>query len=204
MSDDLTPDDPAPQDLAPDDRGRDPELGALLAVPPLDEVTRRRMVDVAVAERPRAGRPVGRTTAAIGVAAALLIGVLVGAVVVTRPDDPQTTTAGRAPEATAAAPRDAAADSAPPTVAPAPGSENQLGDLGTVASPAALRAAITNRLESGAALAASELAASCLARGPEAAGLVVVSAVGTATYAASGQVVVLVGTTPQARTSRWR
>jgi hypothetical protein len=201
MSDDLTPDDPAPEDPAsdaptPDGGGRDPELAALLAVPPLDEVTRRRMVDVALAERPRAARPVGRTTAAIGVAAALLIGVLVGAVVVTRPDDPQPTTAARAPEATAAAPKDAAAEGAPPTVAPAPGSENQLGDLGTVDSPAALRAAITNRLETGASLAASELTTNCVARGPEAAGLVAVSAVGTATYAAAGQVVVLVGTTP--------
>lgn len=206
MSDDrgpeLPPLDPTSLDPAPLDPGPpDPELAALLAVPPLDEVTRRSLVRVAVDERPRAARPVGRATAAFGVAAAVLIGVVVGAVVVTRPDDPQTTTAARAPEATEVSPNDAGkeagADAAAPGLLPAAGSETQLGDLGSIADPTALRDAITTRFEAGESLAASSLADTCVARGPAAAGLVAFSAVGTATYADVGPIVVLVGTTPE-------
>jgi hypothetical protein len=196
--DDLTPDALPPEDLAPDERGRDPKLAALLAVPPLDDLARRRMVDVALRERPRAVRPVGRAAAALGVAAALLIGVVVGAVVVTRPDDPQTTTAARAPEANDAATKDAAgAEAAAPELVPASDAANPLGDLGVLDTPGALRAAITARLEAGEALAASPAASTCLALTPDRFGLVTVTAVGTATLDARGQVVVLVGPTPE-------
>ncbi len=171
---------------------------ALLAVPPLDEVTRRRMVDVGGRASGRGpARPVGRTTAALGVAAALLLGVVVGAVVVTRPDDPQTD--HRRPGAwrpRRRRPRTPARRTAAPTLAPAPGSENQLGDLGSrrVARP---RCAPRSRTASRPGPPSRRRSSRPpVWRGPEAAGLVAVSAVGTATYADAGPVVVLVGTTP--------
>ena len=192
-----TPDAPTPPGLgAPPDRAGDPELAVLLAVAPLDDLTRRRLVRTAIAERPRATRPVGRIVASLGVAAALVIGVLIGTLVVTRPDDPEPTTAAGAP---ASSPSTSApsADKAP---AVERASVTPLGDLGAVDSASALREAITARLEAGRDRAATSPAAevsadACVARGPGAAGLVVIGAVGTATLG-GGPAVVLVGPAP--------
>jgi hypothetical protein len=206
MSDDLTPeltpergtpDVPTPPATgAPPDRAGDPELAAVLAVAPLDDLTRRRLVRTALAERPRATRPVGRLVASLGVAAALVIGVLIGTLVVTRPDDPDPTTAAGAPASSPSpsAPSDAEA----PALVPAPATP--LGDLGAVDSASALREAITARLEAGRDRAATSPGAvvsadACAARGPGAAGLVVIGASGTATLDAA-PAVVLVGPTP--------
>lgn len=205
MSDDLTPDDPTGDDRTPPaagdppdragDPGRDLELAAVLAVEPLDDLTRRQLLRTALAERPRATRPVGPLAAALGVAAALVIGVLIGTVVVTRPDDPEPTTAARAP-ATSIAPTapSAAADAGGPALVPA--SATQLGYFGVLDSDDALRAAIAARLEAGGdASATSESADVCVARGPGAAGLAAISDVATATLD-TGPAVILVGRTP--------
>jgi hypothetical protein len=217
MSDDLTPDDLTPDDLTPDhqapgdltpsaageapdrapDSDRDQELAAVLAVAPLDDVSRRRLVRTALAERRRTTRPVGRLAAGLGIAAALVIGVVIGSLVVTRPDDPEPTTAARAP-ASSPAPSSPApsADAGVPALAPA---ATPLGDLGALDSARALRDAITARLEDGEDPAAeSSIAGSCLARGPETVGLVVISAFGTATLDAA-PAVVLVGPTPSGK-----
>jgi hypothetical protein len=206
MNDDATPDDqtapPAgpPADSARDVE-RDGELAAVLAVAPLEDLTRRRLVHTALAGRPRAARPVGRVAAALGVAAALVIGAVIGTVVVTRPDDPEPTTAAGPPVSSPAP--SAAPSSAPNPRAPAfePASATRLGDLGAVGSVSALREAITRRLESGNERAASSPGDAvdtdvCVARGPGAAGLVVISAIGTATLDAT-PAVVLVGPTPR-------
>jgi hypothetical protein len=189
-----------------DDTQRDPELAAVLAVAPLDDLTRARLVRTAIVEPPDASRPDasrtgGRLTAALGVAAALVIGAMIGTLVVTRPDDPEPTTAARAP-ATSPAPSSPAPASPAEAGAPAfePAAATLLGDLGAVASVSALRDAIAARLEAAderavAVPGGAATADGCVARGPDAAGLVVISAVGTATLG-STPVVVLVGPTP--------
>jgi hypothetical protein len=193
MSDDL-------DDLM-DDAQRDPELAAVLAVAPLDDLTRARLVRTAIVEHPGVSRPRGRLPAALGVAAALVIGAMIGALVVTRPDAPEPTTAARA-AATSLAPSSPAPASPAEAGASAfdPAAATPLGDLGVVASVGALRDAITARLEAAdepavAAPGGAVVADSCVARGPDAAGLVVISAVGTAILG-SAPVVVLVGPSP--------
>jgi hypothetical protein len=184
-------------DLTPDDLNDDPELAAVLAVAPLDDLTRRLLVRTALARRFRATRPVGRLAAASGIAAALVIGVLIGTLVVTRPDDPGPTTAARAPTSSPA-PSSPAPSAAPDAGAPAlvPTSVTPLGYLGVLDSGEALRPAIAARLEAGGdASTTSESADVCVARGPDAAGLAVISAVGTATLD-TGPAVILVGPTP--------
>ena len=193
MSDDLT-----------DDAQRDLELAAVLAVAPLDDLTRARLVRTAIVEhpdatRPDTTRPGGRLTAALGVAAALVIGAMIGALVVTRPDDPEPTTAARAPVTSSvpsSPPPGAPADAGAPSFDPA--AATLLGDLGAVASVTALRDTIAARLEAAGGGAAAPdgavTADGCVARGPDAAGLVVISAIGTATLGPT-PVVVLVGPT---------
>lgn len=179
-------------DLTPDDLNDDPELAAVLAVAPLDDLTRRLLVRTALARRFRATRPVGRLAAASGIAAALVIGVLIGTLVVTRPDDPGPTTAARAPTSSPAP--SAAPDAGAPALVPT--SVTPLGYLGVLDSGEALRPAIAARLEAGGdASTTSESADVCVARGPDAAGLAVISAVGTATLD-TGPAVILVGPTP--------
>jgi len=198
------------------DAQRDLELASALAVPPLDDLTRARLVRTAIAEHPDAGRPDaarpgatrpgGRLGAALGVAAALVIGAVIGTLVVTRPDDPESTTAARAPVSSPAPSSPASSSPAPGSPADAaapafePAAATLLGDLGAVASASALGDAITARLEAAgerpAAPGGAGTADACVARGPAAAGLVVISAIGTATLG-TAPVVVLVGPTPR-------
>jgi len=205
---DLTPDptpDPTP-DLTPDPTldgltpaGRDLQVARVLAVDPLDDLTRHRLVHAALAERVRTTPPVGRFAAALGVAAALVIGAVIGTLVVNRPESLAPTTAASAPDRAAepkAPPSSAAgaADAGAPALVPA--TALPLGDLGVLASSDALAPALAARRAAGGdASQTSASADACLARGPGAAGLAAISEVATATLD-TGPAVVVVGRTP--------
>jgi len=201
---------PAPPDPGAAGDARDPELAAALGVPPLDETTRRRLVRRATAEaegappaaRDTRAQPVSRLAAATGVAAVLLVGAVVGAVVVSRPDD-STPTAARASSTaptTAAAPAPESADTesaAPGVVTSAP--PRHLGDLGPIAGTGALRRAVDARLDAVAGdRAAAEAVPPCTPADPQVVGLVLVSAVGTVELDGQPRTV-LVGPTPVGR-----
>jgi hypothetical protein len=191
------------------DADRDGEVAALLAVAPLDETTRRRLVRTAseaADEPPAAGtapRSIGRMGAAVGVAAALLVGAVVGAVVVTRPSDPATPTAAKAPStapttaaAEVVAPEPRSAEDQASTEATTGAPPQQLGDLGTVRGIAGLREALSGRFEAGGdtdRAAASGLP--CLQYDAGLLGLVVVTANAEAQLDGL-PVVVLVGPSP--------
>ncbi len=171
---------------------RDEALGALLDVPPLDDVTRRRLVRTAL-EPPAAPRTT-RWVSAVSVAAALAIGVVVGTVLVQEEDPPESTTAQRAPSAS---------DLEELESVPAAGGDAStgpvtlLGDLGDVTRPADLRAAIDASFERS--IGPSENAVTVYACGSQPAGmfgLVAASAAGTGTYEGA-PVTVFVGTTPE-------
>jgi hypothetical protein len=188
MSDDTTPRDESDQ--------RDERIAALLEVPPLDEVTRRRLVRTALAST--AG-PRSRLALAVSAAAAVILGLIVGAVVVTRPDD-STETAARpqddasttleAPAQRASAP--AADEAGSPAIAAAPATD--LGDLGSVSSVEELRDKVTAARKREAVQEAPALPA-CAAQPPDVFGLVVVAAVGSGVVGAE-PATVLVGTDP--------
>ncbi|HEY8217762.1 MAG TPA: hypothetical protein VIH82_11555 [Acidimicrobiia bacterium] len=186
---------------------RDPELAAALEVPPLDAATRHALVRVAVDDDASidelAPRRVGRLAGTLGLAAALVIGAVVGAVIVTQPDDQGTQTAGQAPttgatDERAKAGSPAAADQSEAAPQPASGAPPvDLGDLGAVAGDDGVRAAIRARLEAGTSGTLSTIP--CVFGSSNAAasiyGLVVISAAGQATV--DGQTVaILVGPTP--------
>jgi len=183
MSDE-TPDTP---DLPAEPDRRDMRLAALLEVEPLDEVTRRRLVRTAVASAP-ARRP--RLALIVPVAAAIVIGLIVGAVLVNRPDDPTPTAA----PVTGEAPRAAGQPAQQPAGAPP-----VLGDLGDVTDPAALRLALARARSTESAEAAepadkaATTSAGCATTPPPEAGAVVVTATGTAD---GTPVVIVVGTDP--------
>ncbi len=189
MSDDPI-DDPARGDPGPD-AGRDADLGRALAVEPLDDLTRRRLVRGALDDGNSSPVRRARGLAAIGVAASLLVGVVVGAVVVTRPETPATPAAeGSEPKAAA----DEAVDTAPEAAALAPA--QVLGDLGATADVEALARAVDVRLQAGRSGGSEEAAAplgACIHTAVG--GLVLVSATGTATLA-DRPVVVRVGPAP--------
>ena len=197
--------------LAPDADARDETLGSMLAVEELDDLTRRRLVRTALDDADAyddatAERRVGRRAAVLGVAAALVIGAVVGTVIVTQPDDPTTSIAARAPittaageEAKAAAPNPAGASSdaaaaEAPAAAGAPPVE--LGDLGAVSGAAGLRAAINRRLEAG--TSSSRASIPCGNQNPSGGagiyGLIAITAAGTATVDGRS-VVIFVGPT---------
>jgi hypothetical protein len=184
-----------PRDPAETDQ-RDEALAALLAVPPLDDVTRRRLVREAL-DRPLP-RP-SRVIAVASVAAALAIGALVGAVLVTEPEQPAATTAQRAP--TPSVSPEAAADGE--AFSPAGRLEaasipvTPLGDLGDVTAPADLRDAIDAGFErsAGPTEDSAIVGYPCAANAPETFGLVAPSALGIGTYEGVA-VTVVVGTTP--------
>lgn len=118
---------------------RDEQMAALLEVPPLDDVTRRRLVRGALAEAataPGRGRRPGRWL----VAAAVAVGVLaiggVTALVLRDEGNGSETVAGKAREAT---PGDADTASGAAAATPQP-----LGDLGDVSEAAALRARLAS------------------------------------------------------------
>jgi hypothetical protein len=197
---------------------RDPELAAALAVAPLDEMTRRRLVRRAVAaaddapldagwQRGAGGRRTAQITAAVGVAAALVIGAVVGTVIVTRPDDP-TPTAARAPETSAGERAEGAAPDPAVTGsgdAEAPRSAAalavDLGDLGSVTAAADLRPVVERRVaERSAADATAALPAwPCRDTDPTTIGLAAVHGIGTAQVDGAA-VSVLVGPTPAGET----
>jgi hypothetical protein len=198
-----TPSLPTPQS------DRDDEVAATLAVPPLEESTRRVLVRLALDEADAgvvdeaAPRRFGRWGPALGLAAALVIGAVVGAAIVTQPGDQGTRTAAQAPTTQAgegrakAAPE--AADQQSAAEAPAAASSApavDLGDLGTVSGPDAIKDAVRARLEAG--TGSTSASVPCLNPSSNAAagiyGLVVISAAGTATLDGS-EVVVLVGPT---------
>jgi len=221
-------------DVTGPEHDRDPELAAALAVPPLDASTRAALVrdameaggGTAVAsdgpgeEAPAddgddthpddvqgdgaADQRPSRVARVLGLAAALLVGAVVGTVIVTQPGDEGVQTAARAPSTTtaqegakAAAP-DASTGASDAAEAPAAASAPpvELGDLGPVSGAAGLRDAVHRRLEAG--TGPTPASSPCLQVDREAAagiyGLVTISAIGSANL--DGRtVVVLVGPT---------
>lgn len=186
MSDDTIP---------PGNDDRDERIAALLEVPPLDEVTRRRLVRTAVAAT---SGPRSRAALIVSAAAALVVGVVVGTAVVTRPDDVTETavrpkadasTSLEAPPQRAGSPGEDEAGS--PAMAPAPATD--LGDLGSVSSIEELRDKVAQARERSPVLESS--ATPCAAQPPDAFGLVVVAGVGFGVVGAE-PATVLVGTDP--------
>jgi hypothetical protein len=188
-----------------DDDGRDEQIAGLLAVEPLDHLTRRRLVTTAVRaadagpadpdeiddEPDRRGR--SRFAVLLPVAAAIAIGIIVGALVVTRPEGSTTTAARQDTDTSVAA--DAGSAPAPQAAANPPAINESsplrsLGDLGDVTDPGALDQAV------GAAQAKDAAAVTptgvCADIPPPDLGLVSTSAAGTGT-AAGVAVNVIVG-----------
>lgn len=170
---------------------RDEALGALLAVPPLDDVTRRRLVRTALDQpAPRSNR----WMSVASVAAALAIGTFVGTVLVRDSEPSETTTAQRAPtpsdvERLKSVPAAGAdASEAPITV---------LGDLGDVTRPADLRDAIDLGFERAVGPTENQavMGYPCVGSPPANFGLVAASAVGIGTYEGAA-VTVFIGTSP--------
>jgi hypothetical protein len=195
---DLPPQDPAD--------ARDEEAAALLAVPPLDEVTRRRLVGTALAAADTpAATPVtrrrSRMVVAIPVAAAIVLGIAIGSIVVTRPEDPTTTAASPAPSTALEAPAPQQASGSPDGGAAADtpalsGSVRALGDVGDVPDAASLRSAVTGALAENAAERKSveQGAVACDTVTPEVLALESITAIGTGTGPGPGPVTVFVGT----------
>jgi hypothetical protein len=189
------PDDPTPPEITPD--VRDERMAELLAVEPLDEVTRRRLVQGALLESAR--RP-SRFANVAAVAAAILIGAGVGAVLVNQPDEPPASTQAQAVAPTeAAAPAGGASSTAAgeqfnanaPAVPVEP-----LGDLGDVSTRSKLRDAVTSATKRGAAAdSTATVSYPCLNTPPDQIGLVAISAAGVGTYQKLTTTVV-VGTSP--------
>lgn len=190
---------------APDD-ARDERVAALLAVPPLDDVTRRRLVRDALGateDAPAPPRSRSRLAVAVPVAAAILVGLVVGAVIVQRPsDDPPTAAqpASSVPAPQGDSERAAEADDGAPAVAQSPSvAPASLGNLGIVDDEADLRIAVS--LAEGQPAgpeAATAAEAACASTDPAGLGLVAVTALGTALHD-DAPVVVLVGTDAEGR-----
>ena len=187
MSDETRPDEPGNE--ATGDR-RDSQLAALLAVEPLDEFTRRRLVRRAI--NTAYPTPRGRLVAVVSIAAAIAIGVGVGAILVHQPHVPGPTTAAGGPTVTAVAPK-AAVDA--PAAAIAPGPINALGNLGDVTTAASLRAAVSGAEQRGATQNENITQSPCVGIDPTSIGLVAIVAAGVGD--SDGRpVAVLVGTSP--------
>ena len=192
---------------------RDPELAAALAVPALDESTRRALVDAALdavddvdeTEAAAPGHPQQgprRMAAALGLAAAVVIGAVVGAAIVNQPDDRdphQAAAPTTAIQEQARAAPDSAGDLESAAEAPAGSSApiTDLGDLGPVAGPDGLRAAVNARLQAGTFSAPASVPCATSSAGATSGiyGLVAVTAAATADLDGTG-VVVLIGPTP--------
>jgi hypothetical protein len=190
MTDTREPDEPEPATR----ETRDERLGALLAVPPLDEVTRRRLVRDAL-DRPMP-RP-SRVTAALSIAAAVAVGIVVGTVLVHGNNEVATTTAQGAPTASAGsealkASPGAAADSQSPVT--------PLGELGDVTAPGDLRDAINVAFEksAGPTEQTAILGYPCASTPPQSLDLVATTALGLGTYRGF-PVTIFIGTSPEGR-----
>lgn len=171
---------------------RDERVAALLVVPPLDDVTRGRLVRTALGQaQPRPSR----WMAVASVAAALLIGAAAGALLV-RDEDPATT----------AAPRSSRPTSDLEALAPAAGADEadgpvtRLGELGDISTAATLRTAVSEALDRSAGSVDREVLSSypCGAVSPATLGLVAPNAIGTGTHRGT-VVTVVVGTSPDGR-----
>jgi hypothetical protein len=139
MNDDLPPDEPNSEATG---NGRDEHVAALLDVPPLDDVTRRRLVAGALAEaEPRRART---RRVLFPAAAALVVLVLVGVgafVLATRGGDGGDGTAARtttaAPETQPGAPQAGEADASHAGIP-------DLGDLGDLTDQSELRRSLAS------------------------------------------------------------
>src|SRR5262249_18229100 len=134
------------------------------------------------------------------VAAALVIGGLIGWLLVREPHETSTTTAQRAPSGSqAAAPSSTGSSNA--AVSPAAGETagpvTPLRDLGDVTDPNRLRTPLQQRFAKapGPQDQSSVASVPCIQTPPRSVDLVAISAAGTGTYR-SNPVTVLVGTTP--------
>jgi hypothetical protein len=134
-------------ELPPDER--DEDLASLLEVPPLDDVTRRRLVsralDDAGAQPPALRRARLLVPAAAALLALVLAGVGVFAVVNRDGDGADTARRARDPEATAPSERSPASDG--PTSAEAAAGVRDLGELGDVTDARDLRRLVRAQLE---------------------------------------------------------
>jgi hypothetical protein len=145
MNDDESRDD-TPDETRAEAAGdeRDERVASLLEVPPLDDVTRRRLVTRAVAVRGE--RPLIRSRRLLVPAAALLVLVLVtvGALVVVTRGNDDGGTAARSTQASPEAPQDRrpAGEAAEPSLAGIP----DLGDLGELGEAADLRRRVGSAL----------------------------------------------------------
>jgi hypothetical protein len=177
---------------------RDEQVAQLLAVPALDDVTRRRLVRGALEVEVEEQRRAPRLAAVAAIAAALVIGGTIGALLVNRPDEPQTTTAQRAPSAAKeiAPSPDSSAGAAIGEAGPV----TALADLGDVTDPETLRTSLQAAFEraAGPGDQSAVSAYPCAAVPPDSIGLVAVSALGTGTYQGA-PVTILVGTSPAGR-----
>ena len=167
------------------DEPRDDELARFLAVDPLDDLTRRRLVRRALDEtaadgaltpthaddaRPSASRRPARLAAILAAAAAVLVVLVVGVVALTRSADDTATVASRSNER-ALAPSGTYADaSAAPSAgvaaadgAAGPSSLGEVGDLENAAARRRLLAAVDALPKSAAAGASSEANATSVA-----------------------------------------
>jgi hypothetical protein len=195
-----------PQHDVPDD-ARDERLAAQLAVPPLDEVTRRRLVRTAV-DTAMPGRRRGRWVAAASVAALMLGGVVAAGLALddgggepptaarTTTTAPGTTVPGAAPSETRAEPTDRPAGSKrtrETEAAPAPPVlSTGVPDLGDVSDPDTLATRARDRGAAGDADAATEAVSVPCAAALAGDGLGDVELIGTGTRAGA-PVYVLVG-----------
>jgi hypothetical protein len=148
-------------DLAPD-HGRDERVASLLAVPHLDELTRRRLVSRALAGA-GARRGVGSRRVLLPAAAALVVLALVGvgAFVLTNRDGDTGSTAARSRSATPEARPSATRASA--TVNPSTAGVRDLGELGDLGDSTDLRRRVGDALRHPAP-AVRATAAACLDR----------------------------------------
>jgi hypothetical protein len=200
MSDDTTPRSTEPDAREPHEPDeRDEQVAALLAVEPLDDVTRRRLVRDALAESGAAGPKRSRFVAAVSVAAAILIGVIAGVALVNRPEAPTTTAAAPAKAADGASVGEAVnpSGSVPEAQRSAGVFFTPLGDAGDVTKADQLRTRLNALFTQGgqAPDAATATQYVCADSQPEAFGLVEITAAATGTF--QGQpVTVLVGTAP--------
>lgn len=114
-----------------DDDERDERLAAFLEVPPLDDVTRKRLVRRALDESGGESQRPGHRSRLLAVAAAVLAVLVIGGgtALVLRDDGDDSTVASRTEDARGAAEADSAD-------APAP---TYVGDLGEISDPAVLR-----------------------------------------------------------------
>jgi hypothetical protein len=181
---------------------RDERLARALAVPPLDDVTRRSLVRDALeqATQGKARRPPPRYAAMVSVAAALAVGAVIGWALVKQPDETSTTTVQRGPSVTQALGATSSTSAVAPAAGDAAGPITALGDLGDVTDPAHLRTQVSRGFtkSAGPEDQSAVAAVPCVSTPPRSVDLVALTAVGTGTYQGT-PATVLVGTSPEGK-----